>query len=581
MVWQHTLYAYPLVLGTVVSFVIAAYTLSSIRRQGREWILVLFLCIAVSLGVWSGGSALKLLSTDPATKLVFYRVLHWGVAPLGPLALLFALVYTDRRRWVRPGVVLALVAIPVGFAIVLVTNPWGLAWQTTTMYEPGGIVVDRILVMRVAEGPFHHLFFAYTVACVLLALGLVAFEAVRLGQQYVPQALLVGVGILVPMSSVVLSMLGVPPFYLDGPNLVPMSTTVTALALGTAVYRYRWLELPPIAYTTAIRESPNAVFVVDRDDRIVQANAQGRDLLDRVDVSLGEPLERVIPDVDPTADGSHAPFDRPVDEESSRSFTARIRSLERGGRRLGRVIVLTDVTDQVERERTLRETQRELEGRNERLDRFASVLSHDLRNPLSVAIGYTEQARLTGDTDALADVEAAHERMEAMIDDLLALTRADFTEVAPTPITLTEVVSGAWETTDATDARLTVDVPQELAVVGDPAMVVHVFENLFRNATDHNESPVTVEVGLVDGDGGDGDGDTGPCGFYVQDDGAGIDPEDRETIFEYGTTTTTDGTGLGLSIVADFVAAHGWDVRALESDRGGARFEVTGVDFEF
>jgi signal transduction histidine kinase len=70
-----------------------------------------------------------------------------------------------------------------------------------------------------------------------------------------------------------------------------------------------------------------------------------------------------------------------------------------------------------------------------------------------------------------------------------------------------------------------------------------------------------------------------PDGFYVADDGQGISPEKREDVFEYGYSTADEGTGLGLSIVSRVAEAHNWDVSVLDSEAGGARFEVTGVEF--
>jgi signal transduction histidine kinase len=67
-------------------------------------------------------------------------------------------------------------------------------------------------------------------------------------------------------------------------------------------------------------------------------------------------------------------------------------------------------------------------------------------------------------------------------------------------------------------------------------------------------------------------------GFYVADDGPGIPPEEREDVFDTGYTTENGGTGLGLAIVSQIVAAHGWEITITDSDSGGARFEITGVD---
>jgi signal transduction histidine kinase len=86
------------------------------------------------------------------------------------------------------------------------------------------------------------------------------------------------------------------------------------------------------------------------------------------------------------------------------------------------------------------------------------------------------------------------------------------------------------------------------------------------NAVDHGGS--TVELGeLEDGD-----------GFYVADDGPGIPDDKRERVFEMGYSTATEGTGFGLAIVADIAHRHGWTIRAAESDGGGARIEIRGVE---
>jgi signal transduction histidine kinase len=69
-----------------------------------------------------------------------------------------------------------------------------------------------------------------------------------------------------------------------------------------------------------------------------------------------------------------------------------------------------------------------------------------------------------------------------------------------------------------------------------------------------------------------------PDGFYLEDDGPGIPESERDTVFDAGYTTSEDGTGFGLRIVERIAEAHGWSVRAGESETGGARFEITGVE---
>ncbi|TYT62908.1 sensor histidine kinase [Natrialba swarupiae] len=206
---------------------------------------------------------------------------------------------------------------------------------------------------------------------------------------------------------------------------------------------------------------------------------------------------------------------------------------------------------------------RELARQNERLERFVSVVSHDLRNPLNVLSGYIELIEETGDPEHIEDVSMAADRMETMIEDLLTLARQGENLEKRQPVDLEDVARRAWNAVDTADARL---VTRELGTVdGDPGRLQQAFENLFRNAIEHAGARVTVTVvGTEDG-------------FVVEDDGPGIPVEQRNRIFREGYTGG-DGTGLGLSIVATVVDAHGWSISVEESDDGGARFAFTTAD---
>jgi PAS domain S-box-containing protein len=210
--------------------------------------------------------------------------------------------------------------------------------------------------------------------------------------------------------------------------------------------------------------------------------------------------------------------------------------------------------------RASRET--ELQRQNERLDEFASVVAHDLRNPLQVATGFLDIVEDTGDLAYLDRVESAHDRMGRLIDDLLTLASGESTVTDAERVDLHAVTTESWGYVDTAEATLT--VAEDLQTVdGDGGRLTQLFENLFRNAVEHGGAGVAVAVGPLDD----------RAGFYVADDGDGIPPEKRSEVLEHGVTSNDGGTGFGLSIVVDIAKAHGWAVEVTESADGGARFE--------
>jgi PAS domain S-box-containing protein len=227
-----------------------------------------------------------------------------------------------------------------------------------------------------------------------------------------------------------------------------------------------------------------------------------------------------------------------------------------------------DVTDLKEYEQELEATKRRLEESNEKLDQFASMVSHDLRNPLTVIKGRTELLRGQAPAEDVNHIANSADRMETMIEDLLTLSRAGESVDDPEPISLTGVTDDSWAAVSSDDLELDVDIPDDVEVDADGDRLRHVFENLFRNAGEHNDPPVTIRVGTLSDETGS------VSGFFVADDGSGIPGPDREAVFEHGYTTNEDGTGFGLSIVEEIVEAHGWRISVSESEAGGARFEV-------
>ncbi|WP_312911198.1 PAS domain-containing sensor histidine kinase [Natronosalvus caseinilyticus] len=233
------------------------------------------------------------------------------------------------------------------------------------------------------------------------------------------------------------------------------------------------------------------------------------------------------------------------------------------------------------------EREARLQSQNERLEQFASIVSHDLRNPMSTARGYLEAYRDSGDPNHADEIEHALDRMGRLTGEMLELARHGRIVDSVEPVELATVVDRAWRNVPTDDAVL----ENELKGVtyGDSERVQEALENLFRNSVEHgstnhslaNAHENAVEHGLErTAGGGRIRVERIPQGFAVEDNGPGIPDSRKDEVFDLGYTGSVDGTGYGLYIVEQIVTGHDWSIRVADGEDGGARFEITGLEFD-
>ncbi|NUC71907.1 PAS domain-containing protein [Haloterrigena sp. SYSU A558-1] len=617
--------------------------------------------LMASVAFWLGTHVLEVESTAFVWK-ARWADLQWVSAALIPtLVLVFALEYTGRDRWltrrrlgllaIEPLVMIGLLALN-GRTRVL----WGPPFEATVPLNVPWADPATVVTAEPNVGLFVHL--AYATLCLAATAIVVLDVAVRSNSLHRWQGIALLVAVAVPWSSAV-----VASSSLEIIGTTPIGLTITGLAITFGLYRYHLLELAPIARNEVVANLEDGVLVVDADRRIIDSNPVAQRLFERDrDALVGTPVDDVVPTVDvdavidaPSEDGDdHVAQFSLADGAERRTYELSVSPIDGRGGPLGWTIVVHDVTDRVRRER-------ELERKNRKLDEFASVVSHDLRNPLTVSKGYLDLLEEEYDPEHVRTIARSHERMEELIDDVLTLARQGQAALEPEPVALETAARAAWETVDTGDAALT--VADDRTIRADPAQFRQLLENLFRNAVEHgstgspsqaqedavehgstspdsharqddgrrsassepsvadapedsvehgstgsrpqaddsvehgstssqreNRADDSVEHGSaslesrprrqVERDGGAVTVTVGALedGFYVADTGRGFAAE-PDRLFEPGYTTGDGGTGLGLSIVADVVDHHGWSIAASDADGGGARFEITGVEF--
>lgn len=216
----------------------------------------------------------------------------------------------------------------------------------------------------------------------------------------------------------------------------------------------------------------------------------------------------------------------------------------------------------------------------EQMRRFVGDASHELRTPLTSVRGYTELYRkgMANDPEmVLSKIDEESARMQLLVEDLLALTRAEGARLNTKPMDVLELVLSAKSTVDAAfpDRRVEViaDTPDVAQVNGDPDRLHQVLVNLITNAYKHAgpDAEVTVTVRhnldrvVID----------------VADNGCGMEPKDAEHIFERfyradsSRNRATGGSGLGLAITKSLVEAHGGTVSVTTAPGEGSTFTIS------
>lgn len=333
-------------------------------------------------------------------------------------------------------------------------------------------------------------------------------------------------------------------------------------------------------FRSILDSMPQSVVLADAGRRIVQANAAGRTLLEQLGTAVGEGLD---------------PFDRfdlaePVrraleEGATSAAIEARLESGERleitvspvageDGRPEGVVLVANDVTES----RRLHESLAQSEKLSS-LGRMLSGVAHELNNPLTSVLGFSEMARSTPPGDKLTRrLTVIHEeaiRCQRIVQNLLRFARRHQPERRP--LSLNEAVESSVALLAyqlrvegiRIDTELDARVPR---IYGDIHELQQAIVNLVGNA--HHAIRAAGRAGTVRirtermGE--------NRVALEVQDDGPGISDEIRSKIFDpfFTTKPAGQGTGLGLSLVYATVTGHGGTIEATGRPGGGATFRI-------
>jgi PAS domain-containing protein len=327
--------------------------------------------VLAAAGWWGLAYALELAATELPARLLWGDAKWLGICLLPPAWFAFIMQYTGRERWVNRATMLALAVPPVA-TIALLAND--ATHDLIRYYPPSAAAHPEDAIAQV--GPLFWPFLVYADLVVWGCTALFVWTLTRLSRLYWRQSVLLMGTVLLPILANILHNLNVGPF--GRVELTPFLFVLTGAVLVWGIFRFRLLDLAPIARSSVLATIQDGVLVLDPYRRVVNLNPAGQRALGvSAAEAVGQRAERLL-QVDPAvlrgAGGPDPPEELVLGGSHYELTTAPLQ--DRGGRETGRVVMLRDVT---ERHRAHQRLVRLDEQRRRLLGRLVSGQDQDRR----------------------------------------------------------------------------------------------------------------------------------------------------------------------------------------------------------
>ncbi|MDY0018362.1 MAG: histidine kinase N-terminal 7TM domain-containing protein [Anaerolineae bacterium] len=578
----------PYVLIMLLAAAVAGWVSAYVWRRRTVPGGIYFAGLMAAVAFWALLNAIEYSLVHIPTRILCSKISYPAVVSVPPLWFLFVLAYTQREAWLTPRRRVLVWIIPVVTLVLAWTNElhW-LYWPTITPVsdEPGAMLTYTHGVLFLPN-----LIYAYG----MMVAGTWGLLRIALGSAtlYRSQAAALIAGAIIPWIGNAVYLAG----WTASIDTTPIGFALSGLLMVWGIFRFQMFDLVPVARDAVVENMTDGVLVLDTHDRIVDINPAAAQWLGREPGQvIGRPLDQVP---SPWSElgtryqniwQEQTEITLPGDEGESQTLDLRISPLHDRQQHLsGRLMVLRDITARRQAEEALRHYTQELETSNAELDAFAHTVAHDLKNPLSVLIGFStlletrmqrmEPAQVT---DNLHRITATGYKMWDIIQELLLLASVrQMAEVEVGPLDMGALASealGRFANRLAEPNVIIVTASDWPTTVGHAPWVEEVWVNYISNALKYGGDPEKgipprVELGF------DAPPNDSSVRFWVKDNGTGLTPEQQAQLFTPFTrlyTTEAEGHGLGLSIVQRIVTRLGGKVGVESAPGMGSSFWFT------
>ena len=532
--------------------------------------------ISYGLGMLAGafytfGYAFEITSTTLEHIRFWLRIEYIGIPFGATIWIIMVFQYTGREALVRKRIIALLLIVPMITFIAHYTNEMHhLFYRSMSIDMSAGFPLVKLDI-----GPLYMLHLGYSYFFFVMGMVLL----VQMYQKVMPrvkgQVILMMIGSLGPF--------GFPLIYLSGVLDVPIDVSpfgfvFSGLFYIWGIYQFNMLKLAPLALQKVFESMQDAVIVFDLDNNITGFNQAATQLIDGLNdrkaigqstVNLFAPYPNLLEIIkrEPSSNNkvkiSGKTYDRYYHVQLTLISDKKLKSI-------GKMLLLSDVTETVHNEERLLDNARQLTELNTFKDKMFNVVAHDIRDPLAVLINLMELMEEEIQTCGESHDEIVHEMGQqiqntfTLVESLLEWFKSqrggmvfnpvirDLALVVQTNIRLMHVRS------EAKHIKIISEIADSLYVFADKEMLDLIIRNLLSNAIKFTEYGGRIRLKAEYAD--------GKIIVSVSDTGAGIPIEKAESLLHEAYPVSSLGTagergvGLGLTLCREFVRLNGGEI---------------------
>ncbi len=521
--------------------------------------------LMIALTIWAGAAALEMYTTGFYTKILFSKISYLGIVSVSPLFLLIALRFAQNEKLLEPQFQLIYWILPVFSLIMVWTNEQhNLVWPAFHKIPQA----DNWMLLIYDHGPVVYLIAGYSYLFLIAGAVILVSKAFRLPGIYRRQTIFFAISMILPFFGNVIYLFKLLP--VDGYDWAPFFFTASLIVIFLSIFRYKFLDVLPIARDTLFRNLAESVVLVDTQNRIIDFNDAAEKFF-HTQLTVGDTITDKFPDWD----NLHRELDPDL------GLTTEIVNTLGGQKRWwalnvtpiydkrkilsGFILILQDINNRKTDEERIRASEAKLRELIAVKDTFFNILAHDLRNPFHAILGFSEM--LHNDYNTLSDEERqkfisniyqSAGNTYKLISNLLEWSRLQTGRISfePEEIALQPLIQEEIELAGGTTSkkRIRIDLQSEpgLMVYADPNMLKTIIRNLVSNAMKFSYPGGIIQIMAKAAT-------SKKVLISVHDKGVGMSVDQINSLFRLDRkisargTENEEGTGIGLILTREFV----------------------------